>query len=616
MHSVSQSEETRVRVIQARRAAPGTEAMEAETQPELLVRPSPALQGLRPYSPDAVPQPIDLRLDANEGIHPPVSIYDAAAGNGPEGVRLYPSVRALEARLARMIGCDPGRLLVTAGADDGLDRACRAVLGPGTDLVVATPTFEMIPRSARLAGASVIEVPWWEGEFPAAAVQDAVTPSTKAIAIVTPNNPTGLVARPADVISLATRNPGKLVMLDAAYEEFADQQISRLALELPNVVAFRTMSKAWGLAGLRVGYCFGDRRVIGWLRAVGGPYAVSGPSAAMAIDRLESDQEPTRVYIDSVRRERALLADHLRRLGVSAGASQGNFVLARFDQARTGERDDRWTRDALAGLGILVRRFSSRPELAGSLRITCPGEPEAFERLVNALSAALAPEAILFDLDGVLADVSRSYRQAIVHTCAQYGVKVSAEAITAAKAAGDANNDWILTHRLLASAGVHASLDEVTARFEAIYQGSDERPGLRATETLLCETSLLKRLALRFPLAIVTGRPRADAMRFLAEKGILPLFRTLVCMEDAERKPSPAPALKALGRLGVRSAWMIGDTVDDVRCARGAGVIPIGIVQPGEAGDPHTRATAASTLLAAGAARVLDRLEDLENLLR
>lgn len=597
-------------------AESGAKKMEAEAQRDLLVRPMAALEGLRAYSTDPIPQPIDMRLDANEGLHPPTSIYDAAAAAGPQGIRHYPSVRELEARLAGMIGCDPACLLVTAGADDALDRACRAVLGPGRDLVVAAPTFEMIPRSARLTGARVIEVPWWEGEFPTTAIQQALTPHTTAIAVVTPNNPTGLVARAADVISLASRNPDKLILLDAAYEEFADQPLSRLALELPSVVAFRTMSKAWGLAGLRVGYCFGDKRVIDWLRAVGGPYAVSGPSAAMAMDRLNADQEPTRVYISNVRRERGLLAEHLQRLGVSVGPSQGNFVLARFDPGRTGQRDDRWTRDALAGLGILVRRFSSRPELAGTLRMTCPGEPEAFQRLVNALTATLAPEALLFDLDGVLADVSRSYRRAIIDTCAQYNVQVSPDQITAAKAAGDANNDWILTHRLLASAGIHISLDEATRRFEAIYQGTEERPGLRAVESLLCDASLLKRLALRLPLAIVTGRPRADAVRFLAEKGILPLFRTLVCMEDAERKPSPAPALKALGRLGVRSAWMIGDTVDDVRCARGAGVVPLGIVQPGEAADPVARAAATATLLSAGAARVLDRLEDLEELLR
>jgi histidinol-phosphate aminotransferase len=582
-------------------------------QPSPKLLPIEALRGLKPYSTDALPQPVDLRLDANEGLYPPPSIFDAAAAQGPASIRLYPTLKALQDRLANLVGCDSSQLLVTAGADDALDRACRAFLSPGKELVVPSPTFEMIPRSARLAGAKVIEIPWWEGEFPLAQIQAAVTPNTAAIAVVTPNNPTGLAARAADVAALATQFPHILIMLDAAYEEFADQPLSRLALELPNVVAFRTLSKALGLAGLRVGYCFGHQQVISWLRATGGPYAVAGPSAAIALAQLDDPQNSNTSYIEQVRIERDQLSDVLNTLGVPAAPSQGNFVLARFKKASA--RNDLWTRDALAGLGILVRRFSSRPELENTLRITCPGQPGSFRRLVRALHAALKPQALLFDLDGVLADVSRSYREAIIQTCASFGVTISPDQITAAKAAGNANNDWILSQRLLAQQGVNLSLAEVTAKFESIYQGTESAPGLRSTEILLCDPSLLKRLAFKLPLAIVTGRPRQDAIRFLAEKNILQFFTTLVCMEDAELKPSPAPALRALARLGVQSAWMIGDTVDDVRCAKDAGVVPLGIVQPGEAASPATRLAATNTLLSAGAARVLSTIEDLEELL-
>lgn len=589
---------------------------EHQPRPPLLVEPVAALRGLRAYAGETAVQPIDLRLDGNEGLAPDVSIFEAAARAGVESVRRYPSVKDLEAALAARLGCDPACVLVTAGADDGLDRACRAVLSPGDELVTPTPTFEMIPRSARLAGAAVAEVPWWDGPFPRAGVLAAVTPRTRAIAVVSPNNPTGLTASADDVRAIAGACPSCLILLDGAYEEFADEPLTPLAFERTNIVAFRTLSKAWGLAGLRIGYCFGDERVIAWLRAVGGPYAVSGPSVAMATDRLASARASSEEFIGNVRREREILRAHLSSLGLRTPPSQGNFVLASFptdDQART-PRDDSWTRDALAGLGILVRRFVGRPELTGSLRITCPGAPAAFSRLTRGLTAALAPRAMLFDLDGVLADVSRSYRAAIVGTCAAFGVTVTLAQIADAKAEGDANNDWILSQRLMARAGVERSLDEVTRTFEKLYQGTPDVPGLRATESLLCAPEVLRRLSVRIPLAIVTGRPRDDAMRFLAEKGILPLFRTVVCMEDAELKPSPAPALRALSRLGVSEAWMIGDTVDDVRCARAAGVVPLGVVQPGEAAEPHSRARAADVLLRAGAARVLDSVEQLEEL--
>jgi phosphoglycolate phosphatase-like HAD superfamily hydrolase len=105
------------------------------------------------------------------------------------------------------------------------------------------------------------------------------------------------------------------------------------------------------------------------------------------------------------------------------------------------------------------------------------------------------------------------------------------------------------------------------------------------------------------PLAIVTGRPRSDALRFLEEQGIAPLFRAVVTREDAPLKPSPEPVRVALERLGVPHAWMIGDTPDDLVAARAAGVVPIG------------NGADAPTLTRAGAARVVTRLAEIEEIL-
>lgn len=120
----------------------------------------------------------------------------------------------------------------------------------------------------------------------------------------------------------------------------------------------------------------------------------------------------------------------------------------------------------------------------------------------------------------------------------------------------------------------------------------------------------LAALAARLPLAIVTGRPRADAEVFLSQHGLMDLFKTLVCMEDAALKPDPAPVRLALDRLGINAAWMLGDTVDDVRAARGAGVVPIGVVAPGD--DP---ATASATLLGAGAGVILNQVTSILEIL-
>lgn len=543
----------------------------------------------RAYELPAFAGPIDLRLDGNEGPQPPASLVAACAA---EPIQRYPDARPLEARLAAQLGIASARVLVTAGADDGLDRFCRAFLGPGKRILVPSPTFEMLTRYAGQAGAEVVEVSW-EGRFPTDALL-AAGPAA-AIAVVSPNNPTGAVATREDLRALA--GAGVPLLVDCAYAEFADEDLTSLALDLPNAVVFRTFSKAWGLAGLRVGWAAGSEASIAALRAVGAPYAVSRLSLAVAERWLDQGRPSVESFVARVRNERAALTALLRSLGADVGESQGNFVLARVPDAA-------FLRDALAGLGIAVRCWPDRAGLENAVRIALPGDPGRFARLCAGLEAALAPQALLLDLDGVLADVSGSFRVCIVETAATYGVAITREEIAACKAEGDANNDWIVTWRLLQRRGIACALDEVIERFQAIYQGTDEAPGLRRVERPIGDRGALERLARRLPIAIVTGRPRRDAMRFLGDFGMLPFVRGLVCMEDAPRKPDPAPVRLAMRQLGVERAWMVGDTPDDVLAARRAGVVPFGVEAPGDASR--------DVLLAAGAARVPPSLDELE----
>jgi histidinol-phosphate aminotransferase len=566
-------------------------------------RPSPALARVRAYRPSRHGAPIELRLDGNEGAGPGPELLAELGRAGPETLRRYPDPAALERRLAERLDLEPARVLVTAGADDGLERALRAVLAPGRNLVLPVPTFEMLERYARLAGGEVVPVPWLDGPFPYAAVRSAAGPETAAIAIVTPNNPTGRTVDPADVERLAAELPGALLLLDLAYVEFADADPTARLLALPNVVVFRTFSKAWGLAGLRVGWAAGPAPIVEWLRAAGHPYAVSGPSLRLAEARLDRDGPAVERFVARVREERAALAALLERLGVPSSPSQANFLLVRTPRAA-------WLHDALAGLGIAVRRFPDRPELADRLRITLPGEPDAFDRLCRALEAALRPQALLLDIDDTLVDVSRSYRRAIRATVESFGGRCDDEAVAELRRAGDANNDWVLSRRLLARQGIERSLAEVTERFERFYQGTGRGDGFREAETLLVTPERLQDWAARLPLGLVTGRPRRDAAAFLARHDLGPLFRAATVMEDGPRKPDPDPVRRVLAALGVRNAWLVGDTPDDVRAARAAGVVPIGVVAPGE-----EFARTADALTAAGAARVLRDLAELEELL-
>ena len=494
-----------------------------------------------------------LRLDKNEGATPAGDLLRAATD--PELLRRYPDARPLERYLAGRLGVESERVLVTAGADDALNRICRVHLTRGRDIVLPSPTFQTFEELIRLAGAEIRRVAWDGEAYPTDDVLASVTGRSAAIAVVSPNNPTGATASRDDLTRLAEAGP--LLIVDQTYAEFADQDLTKTALRLPNALVVRSLSKTWGLAGLRVGYVVGPRELVDRLRAAGQPYPVSGPSLAIARRWLEVGADRMATYIERIRRERQDLHEILAGLGASPYPSQANFVLARFPDAC-------WVRDALAALGVIVRLFPRH------LRIGCPGNPGDFARLEDALRTVLEPEALLLDLDGVLADVSDSYRRAIAETAASFGVRIAPSEIEAAKAAGNANNDWELTYRLIARRGISCSLAEVTRRFEQLYQG-----GLYRNERLLPSRDVLLRLASRARLGIVTGRPRRDAERFVRDFDVP--VDVLVCVEDAAPKPDPAPVRLALDRLGVRRAWMVGDTPDDVEAARAAGVLPLAV---------------------------------------
>jgi len=545
-----------------------------------------------------------LRLNNNEGPRAPRALLAELAALDPELLRRYPDAAAVETALAARVGVSPDRVIVTAGADEALDRIYRAYAGPDRPVLLPEPTFEMLEHFAELAGAPLVRVPWLTDAFPLEAILAQLDKRIAMVVIVSPNNPTGGVAPRDDVRRIAAAAPRSLLLLDQAYIEYADEDIDPAVLEIPNVVVVRTMSKAWGLAGCRVGYAIGSPDVVAVLRAAGAPYPVAGPSLALALSQLRSGDAGLRAHVAQVRAERANLRTLLCTRGVDARASQANFVFADFGRRAA------IVRDGLRARGILVRDYSGRAGRETSLRITLPADAADFERLTRALETVLAPEAIVFDLDGVLADVRESQRAAMIATGTAFGVAITMADVERALRGGDAANDWIVTQRLIAERGKTVDLSSVTARYQSLYLGTNGTPGLRERERAIVPRAVLERLAKRLPLAVVTGRPREEARWFLEREGLAPLFGAMVCMEDAARKPDPAPVRLALTKLGVQRAWMIGNTPDDVRAAAGADVVPVGIVAPG---DDLTLTTAALT--DAGAARVLEHVADLEEIL-
>ena len=270
----------------------------------------------------------------------------------------------------------------------------------------------MIPRFVEWTGGELCTVPWNTPKFPMEAVLENCCPQTSILCVTSPNNPTGFVLNSEGLTHLSDQLPGCLLMVDEAYGEFAEEPLTPVALGLPNALVFRTFSKAYGLAGLRVGYVMGPEPLIATLRRAGVPYPVSTPSLQVA-EAVLNDTSTVETRVRRSRTSRERLEGVLQGLGLQVETSHGNFVFARG-------LDGAWWRDGFAALKMGIRAWPNDPELGNAIRISTTGCPMEAERVEHAARTLAEPEALLFDMDGVLVDVSRSYRTAILQTVASF----------------------------------------------------------------------------------------------------------------------------------------------------------------------------------------------------
>ena len=192
---------------------------------------------------------------------------------------------------------------------------------------------------------------------------------------------------------------------------------------------------------------------------------------------------------------------------------------------------------------------------------------------------------LVFDMDGVLVDVSDSYRETIARTVEHFtGAPVSRDRIQEYKNRGGFNDDWVLSHQLVKDAGSDAAFEDVKGHFQKIFLG-DRTEGLISREKWIARPGVLEALAERFRLAVFTGRPRAEAEISLSRFAGGLKFDPLLAMEEVEnRKPHPEGLLRILNANCGCQVFYVGDTVDDARCARAAKVPFIGVTAPSNPG--------------------------------
>jgi histidinol-phosphate aminotransferase len=314
------------------------------------------------------------------------------ANEAPQGrYNRYPDPlqQAVKAQLASLHQVQSEQIFVGNGSDEAIDLLMRLFCQAGKDAVVTLPpTYGMYRVSAAINNVELVEIPLLEGFQPnVEAILEAQNERTKLLFVCSPNNPTGNLMERARLLVLLKKFQG-LVVVDEAYIQFADAASTTTLLDrYPNLIVLQTLSKAWGLAGLRLGMAFAQAEIIQWLTAIKPPYNVNIATQELALEALQQPQA-TQMRVTATLRERALLRQALTTLPFvkQIYPSDANFLLVKVTQA-----DVLYT--YLIQQGIVVRNRSKVQQCEGCLRFTV-GTTTENQQLLTALrayAAALTP---------------------------------------------------------------------------------------------------------------------------------------------------------------------------------------------------------------------------------
>lgn len=354
-------------------------------------RTRPAVQAMPVYRPGKAAEQAEddhgivnaIKLASNENPYSPVPSVVAAIASAASDVNRYCDHLAVDLRTAigAMLDLDMNHVAAGCGSVGLLQQLCLAYLDPGDEAVYPWRSFEAYPVNVQMLGATSVHVPLVDHAFDLNAVAAAVTDRTKLILLATPNNPTGTAVSVEQIRAMLSKIPDDVIVLvDEAYREFLDPGLGDpvdLLDDHPNVVISRTFSKAYGLAGLRIGYLVADPAIVDEVNKVLIPFAVNGLAQAAALAALQArdEYEP---LLASLRDERGRVVDVLSKAGWELPDAQANFVYL-----PAGERTEELY-VAIERRGVVTRPFAGE-----GIRVTI-GTPEENDRFLAALAEATA----------------------------------------------------------------------------------------------------------------------------------------------------------------------------------------------------------------------------------
>ena len=348
-----------------------------------MIRARPEVEALTPYVAPLEGRRSLLRLDFNEStVGPSPRVVEAIRSLPPEAYATYPEYAGLTDAFAASVGVTADHVEAFNGVDAAIRALFDAYGGKGETFLTTTPTFGYYEPCAQQQGMVVEAVPYADDlAYPLAAISARLAAGPRLFFVCNPNNPTGTRLPPATIVEIALAAPRTLVVVDELYVAFTGESVLPAALALPNMVALHSLSKAAGIAALRLGFAIGHPTVLDRLRRVTGPYDIN-MLAVVAGRAALTDPDHMRRYVAEVAAAKAWTVAELCRLGARHAVGGGNYVLV------WPPRDCGRVVQALREAGILVRSMAGKPVIDGSFRLTV-GTRADMQRFVTAFAEAI-----------------------------------------------------------------------------------------------------------------------------------------------------------------------------------------------------------------------------------
>lgn len=538
-----------------------------------------------------------VRLDLNEntvGFPPSTNKIDEAFP-----FNMYPEYGEITRAFAEMFGVAPGNIILTNGSDEALSVVAQTFVEPGVDTaLVSDPTFFMIPHFLKIAGAKLKSIPLRSDmTFDEAAIENGLSSGVKLAVFATPDNPTGAILNPEHILNWCKQFPNILFIIDEAYAEYSGLSLTDRALEHENLLVIRSLSKAWGLAGLRLGIVLGQEKLINYLKIVRPPYSVNA-AAVSAARQMVGKRDEVMLQAKETMHRKAGVVSALKARGYKLVEGAGNFIL--LGVGFNSKEFSQYLRQR----GILVRDRSQgaapgEHALWGFVRIAI-GTAGENQRLLNAIDEFNAQYAVSFDLDGTLVDTTDSFDRTVDLLVTKFSGKgLLIGELASLRAEGGFNNNWDAAEEILLRRGVKVERQELEkAALEFYFELA------KTKEKLMIELALLSTLRKRHPVFIVTGRSRMEYDPLWGQT-FDQICNKVYCVDDVpQAKPKPAPdhLTAMLNHNNLGTGVYVGNSVDDMRAALSAGMTAIAV----------TSTLSADQLRAAGAHLILKSPDQLD----